>query len=232
MKTSVRLAIAGSIASILVLMLSSSVLALTVTPVAVWHMDETDGTTMIDSTSNHNDGTLVDVLVGQPGKTGTAYLFNGTSAYVTVPSSDTLNPGTSSFGVIAWVNFTVPPTMGSDYDIVRKGYAGTTGGQYKMYIATTRVATAQARCAFQDAAQLQTYVVKGGPNLADGVWHQIRCIKTSTSVQLFVDGTTYLLSASLGSIANNKPVVLGANLKSHSDYFNGTIDEVSISLAS
>jgi len=227
----VRFAFAGSVGSILVLFLSSAALALTITPVAVWHMDETSGTTMTDSTENHNDGTLVDVVVGQPGELGTAYLFNGTSSNVTVPSSDTLNPGTTSFGVTAWVNFTVPPATGADYDIVRKGYAGTTGGQYKMYITTTRVSTAQARCAFQDAVQPGTFVVKGGPDLADGVWHLIRCVKTASSLQLTVDTTTYKLTARLGSISNTKPVVLGANLKSHSDYYNGLMDEVSISVA-
>src|SRR5207248_675430 len=60
--------------------------------VALWHMDETSGSVMHDSIAGH-DGTAFSVALGQPGFLGTAFGFNGTSSYVSVPSASDLNAG-------------------------------------------------------------------------------------------------------------------------------------------
>src|SRR5689334_11920617 len=64
----------------------------TSTVAALWHMNEPKGaTTMIDSSGNGNNGTLLSgVQAGVPGFKGTAYSFSGQS-YVDVPNSPTLN---------------------------------------------------------------------------------------------------------------------------------------------
>src|SRR3954451_10229961 len=48
---------------------------------AVWHLDETSGSTAIDSSVNGNNGTAENVVM-----TGTGYQFNGESSNVVVPS--------------------------------------------------------------------------------------------------------------------------------------------------
>jgi hypothetical protein len=55
-------------------------------------------------------------------------------------------------------------------------------------------------------------------------------VKTSTWAQLRVDGIVFQVNATLGSISNTSPVILGANLKAHSDYYNGLMDDAGIAL--
>ena len=63
-----------------------------VSPAALWHMEETSGSVMRDSSGNHN-GSLHSVQLGQPGSTGNGYGFTGSSEVI-VPSAGDLNPGT------------------------------------------------------------------------------------------------------------------------------------------
>ena len=65
---------------------------------ALWHMDETSGTVMHDAVGSHT-GTLHSVALGQSGYLGTAFGFNGSSSYVSVPSSSDLNPGSANITI-------------------------------------------------------------------------------------------------------------------------------------
>jgi hypothetical protein len=53
---------------------------------ADWQMNETSGQ-MIDSSGNNNNGDPTDVR-----QTGSRYVFNGSTSYVLVPDSDSLDP--------------------------------------------------------------------------------------------------------------------------------------------
>ena len=76
--------------------------------VSLWHMDETSGTTMVDSVGT-NHGTLHSVTTGLPGFLGSAYGFNGVAGYVSVPSSGSLNPGSSNFSFTVHIKTTSVP---------------------------------------------------------------------------------------------------------------------------
>src|SRR6476659_994238 len=90
-----------------------------------WHMDETSGATMLDSTGTH-PGKLTNVdlgAAGDPAFPGTGYHFNGKSSKVTITDSAGLNPGTNEVHIAFSMRTTsVPKTL--DYDLVRKGVAG------------------------------------------------------------------------------------------------------------
>ena len=61
--------------------------------VALWHMDETSGTTMADAVGGHT-GTLHSVSLGRRRlRSGTAYAFTGARATSSVPTKADLNPG-------------------------------------------------------------------------------------------------------------------------------------------
>src|SRR3954464_10178432 len=97
-------------------------------PVALWHMDETSGSTMADAVGAH-DGTLDQVELGRAGFSGTAYGFTGASS-VSVPSRDDLNPHGQDMTVTAHLKTTEAPAN-PDWDIVRKGVFSDPG-EYKM----------------------------------------------------------------------------------------------------
>jgi hypothetical protein len=187
------------------------------TTVALWHMNETSGTTMVDSADSH-DGVLKNVQIGLPGKSGTAYGFNGTSSFVTVPSDPALDPGNANIRVQVSVNTTSLPTVG-DFDIIRKGAKGT-GPGYKMEIQKS----GQASCGFGGTSGSTNLIA--GPNVSDGRWHTLQCIKNSSAIKLVVDGSVFSKSIKIGSIASTSRVILGASPSS--DFYNGLEDEAKI----
>jgi len=189
--------------------------------VGLWRMDETSGTTAIDSSGNGNSGVLSNIALVTPGFDGTggAYSFNGTSSKVLIPNSASLNPGTANVSVTVHVLFTAKPTGSGDYDLLRKGKSV----YYKIEIASS----GQARCQFHGSAGGSGLVF--GPNLADGRWHTIMCTKTATSISGIVDGTsTKSKTVTIGSITNTVALSLGGKAEGNQDLYPGVMDEVSI----
>jgi hypothetical protein len=185
-------------------------------------MDETSGTTMFDSVGTHN-GTLHSTQVGLPGFTGTAFGFNGSSSYVGVPSSADLNPGSAN------ITFTIhlktsgtPPPPPADWDIFRKGLYTSGGAEWKMEFQQT----GQASCGFEGTRGYAELVA--GPAINDGQWHTISCVKTSSAIQVVVDGQAFSKSASVGSISNTTDVAIGA--RPGSDWYQGKLDEASVQI--
>jgi len=102
------------------------------TTAALWHME--NPSVMTDSSGNGNNGTTTGIT-SVAGVSGKAYHFNGRNSVVTVPDSPSLNPANANLKIIARVRFTVVPSAAvGDYDLVRKGLAGTAGGEWKMEI--------------------------------------------------------------------------------------------------
>src|ERR671921_1895277 len=112
---------------------------------ADWQMDETSGQ-MIDSSGNNNDGTPKDVR-----QRGSRYVFNGSTSYVAVPDSDSLDPLEKDITLRARVMVPDAPMDDDSYDVVRKGLAGRPGGQYKMEIkrAAADPTVGKLNCLFQ-----------------------------------------------------------------------------------
>jgi Concanavalin A-like lectin/glucanases superfamily len=191
--------------------------------VAFWHMDETSGSVMYDSVAAHN-GTIRSVVLGLPGFAGTAYSFNGSSSYVSVPTANDLNPGSATVTMIVHVNTTsTAPAPPADWDVIRKGLYTTAGGEYKMEWQQS----GQASCGFNGSAGYAELIA--GPKINDGQWHTVQCVKSATAIKIVVDGQTFSKAANIGTISNSDPVVLGA--RPGSDWYKGLIDEAGIQIA-
>jgi concanavalin A-like lectin/glucanase superfamily protein len=182
---------------------------------ASWQMNEKSGPAL-DSTGNGNDGKVIGGVV----RTGRGYDFNGSSGYVSVPNSASLNPGSAPITLTAKFSLDGNPApSGTDYDIVRKGLAGTKGGDYKMEV----LSTGAALCRFHGTKAVE---LRGGTNLGTGT-HVVKCVKTSSSVKLIVDGATKASSAvAVGPISNTSGVFLAA--KPGDDFTDGLIDYITI----
>lgn len=198
-------------------------------PVAIWHLDETTGSSAFDAVGGHT-GTTHNVTPGVPGFAGTAFRFDGKTSYVDVPSDPALNPGTAPIQFTMHVRYTVTPpkTSTTDYDILRKGTASDSAQFYKAEIRPDN----RAVCRFVGSKTTKSgLLIHTGPTLNDGRWHTIVCAKTNTSISLAVDGKTFTKTGAVGSISNTGPLTLGAKPgKSFSDFYNGDLDEVSVSI--
>lgn len=195
------------------------------TTAALWHME--DPARLVDSSGLGNNGTTT-AITGVPGAPGRGYHFNGQSSVASVPDAPSLDPGTAPIRITAKVRFTVSPSpQVVDYDLVRKGLAGTVGGTWKMEIfPPSPGGPGTAFCQFQDANK-KSASIRDTRNLADGAWHTITCVKTATQIQVIVDGVVRSKAVALGSISNSKPVTIGAK-PGGGDRYLGDMDEVSI----
>jgi hypothetical protein len=192
---------------------------------AVWRMAETSGTTMTDSSGNGNDGTTHHVTMR--GKNG--YRFRPlVLSKVVVPHSSTLNPGQRRFSYGARVRSSHVPASGRDYDLLRKGIGGTTGGEYKLEIVYSQ-GEGRAFCLVEDSDDVGASV-KGTTNVTDGKVHSLTCTKTAGGLTLHVDGLpprTETVRSGLGRISNTSPLVIGAKSPTlrgaAGDWYNGAL---------
>jgi hypothetical protein len=189
------------------------------TTVARWHMDELSGSVMHDAKGRH-DGTLHGVKLGQPGYRGTAYGFTG-SSYVSVPSASDLNPGSKNITITLHLKTTSKPAK-PDWDLIRKGVYSSTSGEYKMEYQPS----GQASCGFKGTQKYAEIIA--GPALDNGKWHTIQCVKTSSTIKLVVDGTSYSKSVTIGSISNSTAMAIGA--RPGAEFFKGSLDEASVAV--
>jgi hypothetical protein len=193
------------------------------TTVGLWHFDDT-GSTAVDSSGNGNTGTLKNVTTGVTGASGKAFSFTKKPAYVKIPSKTSLNPDNTNFKVTVKVNFTVKPSASTgDYTVIRKALATNPGGSWKIEVAQD----GRALCNYRKTEANKVQIVNG-PRLNDGKWHTLSCAKTPTAVTLTVDGHSYSVTKSIGTIANTDSVLVGAKTTLGEDQFNGKIDEVTI----
>jgi hypothetical protein len=194
--------------------------------VALWHMDEASGTTTMFDSAGQNNGMLMgSVTAGvSPGFSNTAYGFDGSSSYVSVPSADSMNPGSGNFSfTIALQTTGTPPPSPQDWDLIRKGDITTAGGEYKMEFQST----GQASCGFKGTHYAE---LVAGPKLNDGKWHTVTCVKTSSDIEIIVDGETFATPATVGPISNTAPVIIGSH--PGADWYQGSLDEANISIGS
>ena len=188
--------------------------------VALWHLDETSGTTTQDS-AGANNGTLYQIALGTPGAVGNAYGFNGQSSYVSVPSTNDLNPGTANIALtLTLKTSSIPNASPADFDLIRKGTYGPAASEYKVELQHS----GQASCGFEGSAGYSELIA--GPRLDDGRWHKVQCIKAPTAIQLVVDGKTFTQTANVGSISTTAPLIIGA--RPDGDWYLGYLDEISI----
>ncbi len=192
--------------------------------VATWEMNEPSGQ-MLDSSGN-NHGTPTGV-----GRTGRTYLFDGEDDRVVVPDDDSLDPLEGDITLRALVKVPDEPMDDDSYDVVRKGLASRTAGDYKMEIKrTSNRKVGKLHCLFKGSRGTVSRLA--GPDLVDGRWHTLACKKWSNRVVARVDGRSYTQRGSAGSISNGEAVMVGAKqVAPLDDMFDGRMNFVTIKIA-
>lgn len=236
-----RLAGLAGVGVVLAGLMAAAPASATSVTLALWHLDEAPGaTTMVDSTGLGHDGNISsDVVLGVPGDpavsadpSNTAYEFTGPNPIVRVPAAlaSDLNPGPAPVTLSAHLR--VPAALSAgDYNVLQKGQATTSGGNYKLEIVakkTTAPKFGYPACAFNSPGVKQR--VYGPRRIDDGQWHTVQCVLSATDVYAQVDGVDGpKLARKVGSIDNTADVTLGGK-PNNTHYFEGLADEVSISV--
>lgn len=191
-----------------------------------WRLEETSGTSSADLSGNANTGTLTGSPSRVAGKLGTGLSLNGSSQYVTIPSSASLRIS-GQITVSAWVKLSSIPSS-NWANIVSKGFDGGTVG-YDLRL--TYFGSSTLDILSYDGSEYGTsYDVSAWTT---GVWYHVVGLYDGTNWKLYVNGVNVSTTASgtgaLGS-ANTGPLVIGGfdNSGSVSRLFPGTIDEVRV----
>jgi uncharacterized membrane protein len=185
------------------------------------------GTVIKDASGHCNNGTAHSVTW----KNG-AYSFNGTSSYISVPASATLNPGTSNYSYAVTMSLPKGYTYAHDLSLVRRGASKLSGAYYKMELVYNKsTGNTHLECAMRDQNGVTGYVSTSASGLNDGAWHTLKCTKTASSISLTKGGSTYTKSVRLGNLSTTRQLNFGAEqvtATSFWEHFPGLMDDITI----
>lgn len=204
--------------------------------VARWRMNEKSGASVMKDAAKlggRNNGTIRKVRTGVPGLvSGKAYRFNGKTSYVRVPDANSLDPGGRPITMTATVKPVNKAMSDDSYDLVRKGYSTTKGGSWKMEIKrdVDKPAFGRLHCVFRTVMPNGKKIPVSriaNVDIIDGKKHTLKCIRTADAVKAVVDGKVFTNKKASGTMANSKPVYVGAK-KPGDDVLRGVLDAVAI----
>ncbi|HUD10976.1 MAG TPA: LamG domain-containing protein, partial [Candidatus Saccharimonadia bacterium] len=185
---------------------------------AYYPLDTDTGDEAYDVSANVNNGALIGSPSWVTGEIGDALSFNGTSQYVTVPTSST-DSQTGSMTIEAWVNLS---NYTNTNEILSKTIgSGSTNNTFEL---RTQASTGDLQFLGYDTA-LRT--VTSTSAVPTGGWHQVAVTKTGSTATLYIDGAP-VGSGSVGTTTtNSNDMKIGARDDLTSGFFmNGAIDEV------
>jgi concanavalin A-like lectin/glucanase superfamily protein len=183
--------------------------------------------TAVDSSGHHHNGQIGSRVRMGGGHATFPVLARdaslGSAPLVKVPDArdGSLDPGKGAFTIV--IRYRTTHGYGN---ILQKGQATSAGGQVKLQQPGGRLT-----CMFRTAGGMAT-AGSGSVNMRSGAWHTVRCVRTATSVTMYVDGKrtgrsthhTGNLDNSMPWTIGGKPVCNGTSVDC--DYFAGDVDYV------
>ena len=161
--------------------------------VAAYGFDAGSGTATADQSGNGNNGSLSDATWAgaTAGKFGNALCFNGSSSFVTIPDSSTLDL-TTGMTLEAWVR---PTTLASWNTVIFKERPGDYA--YALYANTGT--TARPRNMYNGG----DHDIRGTAQVATGAWTHLAATYDGSVLALYVNGTQAATLLTSGSIVTS-----------------------------
>ncbi|MCP5092993.1 MAG: DNRLRE domain-containing protein, partial [Gammaproteobacteria bacterium] len=182
-------------------------------PIAHWKLDETSGTTAVDSVGGH-DGALANGPTWTAGTIDGALEFDGSNDYVNVPHDDTLS--LTSWSISAWL---YPTGLGGWQSILFKG---TQNNNVNYYLGTN-----------DDEIDFGFYngswemMTTSSVSLSNGQWYQVVVTfdNTSDEGKAYLNGTL-VLTESTGNTTTPNTDALTIGRDQWGEYWDGLLDDV------
>ena len=217
-------------------------------PIAYWRLNETNGTTLVDSSPNGRNGVWYgSPTFGVPGipagqtNLNTAVQFNGTDVYASAPSAPSGSDSAytpaptgwsanQGFSIEAWVKTPSPRAPGSENDVITRWFSSSTIATYDMYVRFDGTLLGAVR---DDAGNGGFNLF--GPSITNNMFHQVVLTFGHDALnnpfrKLYVDGTNYVndTTTSLGTMSGNNYFSLSRADGGGGQLYKGVMDEVSV----
>lgn len=188
--------------------------------VGLWYLNEKAGTLVSDASGKSNNGRLFGALVSETGKLGSSIRFNGSTNYIEVPFSNTLN--TSIFSTCSWVNLNGGRSTNRSLISNRDGISPLKG--FSIFASNGETWD------FYTGDGNSTWSILKGPTVSYYKWQYICATFNGNTKILYIDGVA--VASAVGNMVLNttRPLRIGAsaNETTASLFFNGLIDEVAV----
>jgi hypothetical protein len=184
--------------------------------VAAYSFSEGSGSTVADASGNGNTGTIANAAWTTAGKYGSALVFNGSSAMVTINDSASLHLS-NAMTLEAWVNPSATSTLWTD--VVYKANDA-------FYLSATSTSnSAPGAGGTFGGANANTYGLAALPLNA---WTHLAVTYNGNSLLLYVNGVLVSSKGQTGTLlSSTNPLQIGGD-SLFGQYFTGTIDEVRV----
>ena len=186
-------------------------------PIAHWKLDETTGTTAVDSAGGHN-GTTANTT-WTTGHVDGALEFNSSADSVTVPDAAELSI-TDELTITAWID--KDGLSGYDPAVTK----ATTGSDLNYLLGTWED---EVVFGFSTATDNWQGYYTSGANLSTGTWYHIAATydNAGNAVRIYLDGMQiFSTTTTLEPVTNSGPVRLGRSAVN--EYWPGRLDDVRI----
>ena len=203
---------------------SASAMTADANTVGLWHLDESSGTSVADSSTSSNTGTASGAPIIDEGMFSNARTFDGDDDYVSVADDSSLQL-TTALTVEAWVKTAIEPN--AETAIVRKDTLTGTRYLYGLLLTPDGKINAQ----YYNGTSFTATSLSA---ITDDQWHHAAMTISGTTLSLYLDGiyqSSTTISGTQGAptgelgIGTNPPNTSG----SRDSRFTGQIDEVRIS---
>ena len=199
-------------------------------PISIWNIDEGNGTTIGDNSTNGNNLTITNATWQNNDAQSSNYIgakhvrFDGSGDYLSRTYDADFDFGTGSFSIGMWARI---PNSAAGPDILLARYSGA---GFKVYMDSNEYICFgiddDSTWGPDDSACTTTAY-------NDSTWHHIEVVKSSTtSITLYVDGKAVATNSSTGAdttISGSSPVLyVGIDSDGSSNSFQGDIDQITV----
>jgi hypothetical protein len=186
--------------------------------VAAYGFNENQGVNVADLSGRGNNGTVTGATWTTSGRFGNALVFNGTSNFVNVPDSASLDL-TTALTIEAYVFPTVTPSNWRT--LVAKETAG--GLVYFLHASDN---TNRPFMGFTQGGLERVLV--GTATLPANAWSHVATTSDGVNERLYVNGTQVSVRAQTGAIDVSTGALRIGGTAAYGEFFQGRIDEVRV----
>ncbi len=175
-------------------------------------------TNVYDKSGNRNNGTSVNSPASSFGRLGQSFLFNGSSSYVSIPNSSSLNFGSGDISVSFWVNSASTTDI---HGLMRKGNAfntNSTGWEIRLRSNSTQIEA----CVNGGLGTCPKVVA----SISSGWNHVVFVVsRTNASSSLYINGIYQTSMAHAPTYTDNQTLYLGAGFDA---FYSGHLDDLRV----